>query len=386
MLSRSRRNDALEVVRHLVTVIGPRQATSLAEAQAAAYVDGRLRRAGMRVNADTFRAATHAGLTYPLLALLGLTAALLTRWLPLPSFLLALWGFLLTLGDALVIPLPPLSLQRDSQNIVGTRAGEKAPRWRVVLLAPLDSYPDRTGLYRFLGQHRVAFISRMVVFGLLTLLALLHAFAPSEIWWYGQVLPAVYLLLLLLPQRARLGTSPGGAGALAVLLAAAEQLQTLQTVELWTVALGATATGSSGVRDLLARYPFPPTQTLFLNLEHIAAGQLTYASREGVVRQQTADARLVQLAELVDTRDPLINAEPRPYRTAPSLATLLYARNYRVLSILSHTDEPVTISDTKPLANLDAQMLERTTRFVVGIVQQLDQAQRNGAATQRPRR
>jgi hypothetical protein len=171
-----------------------------------------------------------------------------------------------------------------------------------------------------------------------------------------------------------------------VLLAAAEQLQTLRTVELWTIALGATATGSSGVRDLLARYPFPPAQTLFLNLEHIAAGQLTYASREGVVRQHTADARLVQLAELVDTRDPLINAEPRPYRTAPSLATLLYARSYRVLSILSHTDEPVTISDARPLANLDAQMLERTTRFVVGIVQQLDQEQRNGAATQRPRR
>jgi hypothetical protein len=46
----------------------------------------------------------------------------------------------------------------------------------------------------------------------------------------------------------------------------------------------------------------------------------------------------------------------------------------------------VTISDARSLANLDAQMLERTTRFVVGIVQQLDQEQRNGAATQRPRR
>jgi hypothetical protein len=379
MLSRSRRNDTLDVVRHLVTVIGPRQATSLAEAQAAAYVDGRLRRAGMRVNADTFRAATHAGLTYPLLALLGLSAALLTRWLPLPSLLLALWGFLLTLGDALVAPLPSLALQRDSQNIVGTRASEKAPNCRVVLLAPLDSYPDRTGLYHFLGQHRVAFVSRMVVFGLLTLLVLLQAVAPNEIWWYGQILPAVYLLLLLLPRRVRLETSPGGAGALAVLLSVAEQLQTLQTVELWTVALGATATGSSGVRDLLARYPFPVAQTLFLNLEHIDSGQLTYASREGVVRQHAADAQLVRLAALIDTQDTLINAEPRPYRTTPSLATLFFARGYRVLSILSHTEENVSISDDRPLANLDAHMLERATRLVVGIVHQLDQEQRDGA-------
>lgn len=85
-IPRLRRDDPLEVIDHLVTKVGTRRATSLGEADAAAFVDSRLRLAGLQVNADSFSAATSLGLTYPLLALLGITAAALSLWMVLPAF------------------------------------------------------------------------------------------------------------------------------------------------------------------------------------------------------------------------------------------------------------------------------------------------------------
>lgn len=371
MHSRSLRDDALDVVRHLVTVIGPRGATSLAEAQAAAYVDGRLRRAGMRVTADTFRAPTSLGLTFAIVSLLGILAALLTHWLPFPSLLLALWGLALVIRDGLV-PLPVLAAQRDSQNIVGTRACEKPPCCRVVLLAPLDSLPNTSRLGQFASPHRLAIIGRISAFSLLALLALLHLLNARDIWWYGQALPAAYLLITMLPLRTNIGVSPGGAGALAVLLSSAERLNTLRSVELWTVALGATATGNNGLRNLLERYPFPRDETLFIALEAIDHGYLTYASREGVLKQSPADSLLTQLAATVDADDPLIDAEPRPYRNAPSIVAPLHTRGYRALTLRTHTHTPGITTSDNVLDSFDPRMLERATRLLVGIVKQLD--------------
>ncbi len=372
MHTRSARDEVVEVSRHLLTVIGRRQATSLAEAQAAAYVDGRLRRAGMHVNADTFQAPVNAGLLYPLLALLALGTGLLAHWLPLPASLFALWLLFVALSDAL-IPFPPLlTIRRDCQNIIGTRASEQRPRWRVVLLAPLDSAPDRTTRNNWIAGQRMAVLGRSIALALLALLAFLHAIRPHENWSYAQVLPLSYLLVTHLLLPVRIGTAPGGAGALAVLLAAAERLNALHTVELWTIALGATATGNTGLYNLLQRYPFPRTETLFLNLEVLDRGQLTYATREGVLQTQRADPLLIRLAATVDANDPLINAEPRPYHTAPSIAAPLRRQGYRALTFLTHVPADTDLAIDTPLAQIDPQVLERATRLVVGMVQHLD--------------
>src|SRR5689334_17960087 len=66
------REHPLDAVNRITGEIGPRRATSLAEAQAAAYLDGRLRRAGLRVSIDPFRAPGGAGADGALLALLAM--------------------------------------------------------------------------------------------------------------------------------------------------------------------------------------------------------------------------------------------------------------------------------------------------------------------------
>src|SRR5690349_16998561 len=70
-LLRRLREDPLDAVNRIAAEIGARRPTSLGEAQAAAYLDGRLRRAGLRVSADAFRAAAGPGWDGALLALLA---------------------------------------------------------------------------------------------------------------------------------------------------------------------------------------------------------------------------------------------------------------------------------------------------------------------------
>src|SRR5436189_6490 len=81
-LLRRLREDPLDAINRIAGEIGARRATSLGEAQAAAYLDGRMRRAGLRVSVDAFRAATSAGWDGVLLALLAALGVALYYWFP----------------------------------------------------------------------------------------------------------------------------------------------------------------------------------------------------------------------------------------------------------------------------------------------------------------
>jgi hypothetical protein len=389
---RHRRDDPLDMVYHLVSVIGPRRPTSLGEARAAAYIDSRLRRAGLSVNADTFRAASSSGLTYPLLALLGVGAVLLAQWWPLWALLLALYGLLLAVSDALVLPLPALARRRDSQNIVAIRACEGAdegsppwPRWRVVLLAPLDTPTERPGPFSLAGRSVAALVGRIVAFVGLTLLLLLLVFDPRAIWLYGQVALSAYLLLsvLPLPWRGHQSALLGRAGALAVLLAAAERLSPLRSVEVWAVAVGASSADSAGLQNLLLRYPFARENTLFLSLQHMGGGPLLAATREGLLRQQRADELLMHLLREAAATNPEIQPLARPWVNASSLASVLHNRNYRALTLLSQ-DEQATLTpqDNEPPEGAQAGTLEHAAQLVAAMVQRLDTLEQRGEEAQ----
>jgi len=377
------REDPLDVVGRIAGEIGPRRPTSLGEARAAAYLDGRLRRAGLRVSADPFRAPRSAGAAGPLLALPALISVALYYRLPLPSLALALWGLALAIvllwwPDAVV-----LARKRPSQNVIATRASSSAPRRRVVLLASLDSPPEMSRLVRLLADDVRPEIGRATAYGLLALLALLAlpsdlSFELRRALWLAQFVPTAYLLLLAVVDLwlLRAPTTPGAishAGAVAVLLASAEELNALERTELWAVALGATGSGA-GLADFLRRYPFD-RETLFVEIAGIGAGNLSYVTREGVLRERPADARLLQLAAAADAADPLIDAEPRAYRRERTIGARLLRAGRRALTITcldtdGETPHRGSLDDTP--AAIDAPMLDRAMRLVAGLVRQID--------------
>jgi hypothetical protein len=382
-LLRRLREDPVEAVNRLAGDIGARAATSLGEAQAAAYLDGRMRRAGLRVSADAFRAAAGPGWDGVILALLAIVSVALYYWLPLASVALALANLAIAVVGLARPGVPLLGRRRASQNVVATRALTTTPRQRVVLLAPLDSPPASGRLTRVLSTGLRPAIGRGLACALIGLLA--AAALPAlplgvrRALWLAQALPAAYLLLLagldLWAMRARATQGAvNHAGALAVLLASADDLNALQQTELWAVGLGASSSGA-GMADLLRRYPFDRDTTLFIGIESIGAGRLSYVTREGMLPQHAADSELLRLVAATDTADPLIDAEPRAYRAEPTLAHPLHRSSRRALTIagLDADGYPAlrgNPSDTPE--QIEPQLLGRAIRLVVGLVKQID--------------
>ena len=382
-LLRRLREDPQEAIDRVAGDIGGRRATSLGEAQAAAYFDGRMRRAGLRVSADAFRSPTGRGWDGLALALVALIGVPLYYWLPLPALALALLNLALAASGLLRHGQPLLASRRPSQNVVATRAITSVPRWRVVLLAALDSPPATGRIARVLDAGARPLIGRTAacaLIGLLAALALLRVpLDVGRLLWYLQTLPAAYLLFTagLDVWAARALASPGAAnhaGALAALLASADALNGLQQTELWAIGLGATGTGA-GVADLLRRYPFEPAQTLFVGVESIGAGRLSYVTRAGIAPQRPADPHLLRLVAQADAADPLIDAEPRPYRAEPVLTHSLSRAGLRAITIIGLDSDGQPARRGSPLDTpdrIDPQMLDRAIRLIVGLVKQID--------------
>ena len=393
MVRRQTSKDPRRSVDLLVRTIGLRQATSLAEAQAAAYIDGRLRRIGMRVSADTFRAPIDTGRIAIAFALVGLLAAGVTAWLPLVALAFALCGLVVSVVVLARRRRPLLARWGDSQNVVGTRAAEKQQHWRVVLLARLDSTPELNLLHMIAGRGRGAMWGCGIALTVIAILAAAYGFDQQPVWWYLEALPTVYLILTLimgaLPKR--LPSIVAGTGALAVLLNATEHLSNLLQIELWSVVLGA-SDGGAGITDFLTRYPFPREETLVIALDRLDVGQLIYVTRERGLLAQQADPYLRTLAANVDAANPLIDAEPRLAPYASTLAAPFLMRGYRALTLTSYQDSRNPTPGNAPQANrrptptarssgttpvdrleaLDMHLLNQAIRLVVGMVRLLD--------------
>lgn len=381
-LLRRLREDPMDAVNRIAAEIGARRPTSLGEAQAAAYLDGRLRRAGLRVSADAFRAAAGPGWDGALLALLATVGVVLYYWLPLPSLALALCNLAIA-GVGLARPgAPLLARKRQSQNVIATRALDQPPRWRVVLLAPLDSPPATGAWARWLIAGRRAQLGRVAACLLIVVLAVLALGGPLElrrVFWYLQIAGAAYILLLgAIESWSMLAPITSGAinhaGALAALLESADTLNALSQTELWAVAVGASASGA-GMADLLRRYPFDRDMTFFIGVESIGGGRLSYLTRAGSLPQRPGDALLLRLAAAADADDPLIDAEPRPSASEPAIARQLQQTGRRALTIigLDADGRPAYRgSPTDTTEQVDERALDRAIRLIVGLVKKID--------------
>jgi hypothetical protein len=375
------REDPITTLQRIAGEIGPRAATSLAEAKAAAYLDGRLRRSGMHVSADTFAARDITGRDGLLLGGLALLTALLFPWQAWPSLLLALWTVCVALLLVRRLRAPLLGPIRGSQNVVAIRAASVRARWRVVLLAPLDSPPILGRIGQVLLGDRARTNGQVAACLALALLCLVGLLVPAwarSLIWYVQFGPVAFLLgtALIETLAARRERSRGAvshAGALAALLAVAETTEAVDRVELWVVALGATVT-SAGVADLLRRYPFDRDTTLFIGLEGIGAGSLCFVDGGDAPRGAPADALLVEAAHAAGS-EAASEAGPRSYRGGWSLAGLLRARGFRSIAVMClDASGRVTrrgAADDTP-EQVEPVLLENAARLVGGIVRRLD--------------
>lgn len=359
-------DNAIRLVEHC----GPRPATGLGEARAAAAVDGRLRRSGLHVAADIFTIQRTSLWVSVVLALCALLANVVYYWLPIPASAL-LFG--ITILSMLVWRRTWARLfttHSNSQNVVAIRAAEKAQQQRIVLLAPLDSpLPSvRLGprLASFLQNDWLAPLATALMF----LMAIVGLILPLRLWLLLMIVPLILLLGMLV--RAVFehygAQSPGAihhAGPLAVLLDCSNSLEMLQTSELWSVALGASSNMHAGMQNVLERYPFDKESSLFIVLEGLGAGKLCYnvnTAQHAFFHQRVAEA--------IHSSVELELCPPRP-----GLASFLTQHGYACVAL--HADDghghwPLYGSLNDTPEHLDANQLVLAARFVVECVHALD--------------
>jgi hypothetical protein len=368
-LSSSPRDEALAIISHLAE-IGPRRAGSPQEATAAAFVNGRLRRAGMGVTTHSLAVTPRRRRLYGTVAAAGLFAALTTIILPLPALALTLAAIAALFLDAAIGPLAQIGPRNASQSIIATQAinggaglAPRSPRWRVVILASLDSPTLATGLAVLAGPSRLASAARVIALALVEAAALAELLSPHR-GWALLVVPATIALACQLVASLR-GPRPaprdGNLGALAAIVLAAQRLRDLEHVEIWVGAVGATSLDPGGIEDLLRIYPFEPERTLIIALEQIACGQLRYS-----LDTRHAHQEIVNMADLAA----VVSISPTR-RTRSSTAVLIEPLRHRgmhAIAIYSHGES----SEATTTREAAALLSEGAALLIAAIVEQLE--------------
>jgi hypothetical protein len=374
--------ESLEVVQSLAEEIGPRPPTSAAEARAAAYVNSRMRRAGLDVEVHTFKAPKTFSLPYIVLLIAAIVTPVV-HWFFWPAApplaLAALVGFV---AEMLAIPAVSSWLPKgESQNIIGTRSAAHENRRHLIIMAHLDT--SRAGLLfhpRFVGGFRRTLLFTIFALVSLPVLSVL-AWVFDSIWlWFAMWIPVVFLLVLLvllLHQELFTKHVPGAndnASGVATLLQVAEEVDPLQYTSIWLVATGSEESGMHGIRHFLRQYPFPREDTYIINLDSVGRGQLSIIVAEGWLRPRQSDPVLVKLAGQTDAADIAIDADPRTYRLLGTDGLMALARGFRAMSVMAlengrvpnwhrHTDTP---------EHVQPELIERAARLALGIARRLD--------------
>ena len=374
--------EQLATIQFLSHEIGPRPSTSAAEARAAAYVNSRLRQAGMDVEVQTFRAVPTVTLPYALILLAAILTPVATYFLPPLGLVLSILALVAFVGENLSFPIVSALLPLGtSQNIIGSRPAAKEARQHLIVLAHLDT-PRANWLFhpKMGGSFRYFFLLLLSALALLPLLVVLEWVLDLTWLWYVQWIPAgvaLAALLIFIHQEVLMPHVRGAnnsASGIAVLLRLAEELAGLQHTTLWLVATGCKESGLHGARHFLGHYPFPRESTYVISVDHVGRGQPSIIAEQGILGTRRADPHLLEAATQAEAGDIAIDADPRAYHLLNTEAQVALMRGLRALSVMAlEGGRPAHLfwpSDTSAIIQPEA--LERATRLLVGIGRRLD--------------
>lgn len=197
----------IEHVQHLADTIGPRPATTDAEAQAAEYIEGVFRERGLEVERQEFECPRTYSWAYVAYHALTIGAAVLSRWFGWPAFALALVSAVMLWFDLDTRwGLSNLMPKGPSQNIIArhipkVRRNERTRR--VVVVAHYDtaksSLAFSPGMVKnfsatFALLKWTTFLTPVVIF--ISALPWTKALKPWS--WYATLVVAAYLVVPLI--------------------------------------------------------------------------------------------------------------------------------------------------------------------------------------------
>jgi len=384
--------DVMEHIRILAQEIGPRASTSCEERYAAEYAAGVLRKLGLEVAVEPFRAP--ASWTWQNFISFGLILVAVPVYLlsPLAAFLLAVAGLAANIleNDTMHI-VTALMPQQQSQNVVARLEPPGEVRRRVVLAAHLDSsrsdfahHPSRVAGFRTTYLLNTLMGGLVVVCcGLGLLVPRLGYAIPWRLEWWLTLPPALVLSVVqvLLIHRALTGKVVAGANdngsGVAAVLAAMERLaaEPPQGTEVWAVLTGCEEVVTNGMVAFLRRHGQELRDAFFLIPDNCGAGRPLVATLEGMLIRHRPPRELRTLATEVAAARPELNLLLGPYRAGYTDGTAALARGYRALSVLAVDERGVLPNwhwPTDVLENVEPGTVRAVEAFLLEMVRRLD--------------
>lgn len=143
--------------------------------------------------------------------------------------------------------------------------------------------------------------------------------------------------------------------------------------EIWFVATGAKEAGGWGMRALLDAYGDDLRDAMFINIDTVGAGGLSFVSREGGATTYRADRRLVTQAKRTARENDML-VKGREHTGTVSDASVALSRGHRAMSVMAfdingrlpnwhwHTDTVDAVSEPT---------VQQAVQFVTALVRDL---------------
>ncbi len=269
-------------------------------------------------------------------------------WPAAGAVLCALGFFFYFTENSTIEILGRLFPKRTSWNVIGQLRPENPTDNTVVVSAHIDSSKSALFFHPALVKgFRNTFVSTIAtmlgIFGL----CMAAAVTGSKLFfWVGLPLAAyIAVTILLLVHREAFGRhTPGAAdnaSGVAAMLGAAEKLaaERPDDAEIIFVGTGAEETGLYGMVDFVKRNEFDRKNTIFINIDHVGIGNVSFTTREGMIRRYACDAEMIRIAKETPLPNAGKPAREKDFSTMLTDACAALSRGYRGISIMAFSDD-----------------------------------------------
>jgi len=378
----------MEHVRALAETIGPRPPASEAEGLAAAYVAEQLRALGIEpVREQAFTSSIPIGRTALMLTALmslGLVAGRGSRMAKLAggaavaSCAYALYRLL----RGTPLPLTDLFQAQESRNLIAHIPPVKRSRQFLFLTANLDSDRARMthiegvpllrraagtgliGLGALAGLSMItdSLIGKRTANGIQTATAFLSVISAALLG-YDEMQPPV-------------AGANGNASGVAVLLGLAEALieKPLEHTEVVLLFTGAQEASASGLNAYLTQFAPPRSDTWWVDVEMVGAGELAYVAEGGVSLFTTyhPSPRITALAHEIAVERPELGVTPQTLDLMGGALPLVNA-GYEAIAVTGYQASGSAASSPDSVEGVNADIMARAQTYIGALMRAIDE-------------
>ena len=384
--------NAMDHVRHLVEMIGPRGSTTAEEKEAALYSHKRLAGFGLLPTTEPFRSARSAWLPAALFWSLVLASGFIFLgggWLrAVIALVLAVTGLASILLELTFRPnlLRWVLPKGESQNVWARIEAKSEARKQVVLVAHLDSH--RTPLV-FSSRTWVRWFERLVPIGMAFVVLLIVIFALGIVFplpWLqplamGLMVVALGMLILML-QADFTAYSPGAndnASGIGVVLSLAEQLveNPLEHTAVWIVLTGCEEVGCYGSDHFIRRHRNDLGSAAWITIDTVGSygGVPVFLSQETFLSTAKSDEQLLETMRDISQRHPDLHAHEISMKGSYTDGAIGFKHGLRVLTLESHQADGTLSNWHRPTDTIDAispECMQATESLIHQFLQELD--------------